>query len=665
MEPFALHRGAFRRAILCNDVRLAVKVYSEMEASGTKSPSLKDILEVKEMVMLQKMLLEASKHQSQGTAASPLPSPSLHRKLLKINSDSLFEAQVQRSYFGKTATQLLVSSYGELFGNVEKAAQAFNYYKMSSEHAKPSLDMYKAMLSLYSKSQQIIPAKALFQELLDEAAVSKESSSSNHPIVLDAHCFSIMVENYAAVGDMEGALGLFEFMMKKTDVPQRCGIYGVFHALIHASSATYTKKHRGHYLPFPSGHSPTSLLQLMSKYKCTPTHPTYSLLMSIYINREERAEAIKLFKKITTDPELNSMAKQTLPLYNTLMNVFADTGDVTNTLKMFDAMSSSLNLTPDGISYNILITAFRRAGMYDECEGVVERMRQSGVPVSSHHYNNLLSCAGKNVPKMMAAYQRYLKQGMVPCVWTFHKLIKTTSLALEGRAVRVNRQLYESLVGTGTGIEVDGEVQYNITPSMQIFESLFMSLTTTANSILHFQGLKKVPFKPTKDEPPFTMTDTINYAIFYFNECVKIHHQPTVGICTRMMSMYIVRDQLDAILKADAAAAATANDVDGEVKAASSSSSPPPCASMKSVMANYSAFFNSNLGVLPDKSTLNVILLHRSKYAPTFGSGLMDKEEKRMELKLIDGIYSSCNGSRELDEDVEARYSTRKALLMK
>merc|ERR1740138_1002773 len=96
----------------------------------------------------------------------------------------------------------------------------------------------------------------------------------------------------------------------------------------------------------------SEVFELLKKRGITPSQVTYGILLDGYINDNQLESAAKIFSHMKSE----GLAMNTV-LFTTLIKGFARAGEVDEAMKVYEQMHKECNVTPDLITFSILIKA--------------------------------------------------------------------------------------------------------------------------------------------------------------------------------------------------------------------------------------------------------------------------------------------------------------------
>lgn len=153
----------------------------------------------------------------------------------------------------------------------------------------------------------------------------------------------------------------------------------------------------------------------------TPSQVTYGILLDGFINQNQLERAAEIFNTMIS----NGGAMNTV-LFTTLIKGFARAGEVDQAMKVYEQMRTERNVTPDLITFSILIKANCDSDRLEEALKLLESMANLNLRPDEVVFNNLLTgCArGSNAKLGKRLYADMLASGIRPSNATFSILIR-------------------------------------------------------------------------------------------------------------------------------------------------------------------------------------------------------------------------------------------------
>lgn len=166
---------------------------------------------------------------------------------------------------------------------------------------------------------------------------------------------------------------------------------------------------------------------------CAPPSRPSARLLTRPSPRQVYNSAIQACSK-TGDPEgalryvsdLRSRGLQpSIVTYNSLLDGFARTGNVTFMLRTFREMKQTAALQPDGRTYSIVINGCARAERVNSAFSVLAMMRRAGLPPNAVTYSTVINACGKanQLNRALETLAEMERDGIRPNVVTWTALI--------------------------------------------------------------------------------------------------------------------------------------------------------------------------------------------------------------------------------------------------
>jgi pentatricopeptide repeat protein len=153
----------------------------------------------------------------------------------------------------------------------------------------------------------------------------------------------------------------------------------------------------------------------------TASQVTYGILLDGYINENQLDKAAEIFNRMIEEGgTMNTV------LFTTLIKGFARAGEVDQAMKVYEQMRTERNVTPDLITFSILIKANCDADRLEEALKLMEVMANLNLRPDEVVFNNLLSgCARQGNSQLgKRLYSDMVDSGIRPSNATFSILIR-------------------------------------------------------------------------------------------------------------------------------------------------------------------------------------------------------------------------------------------------
>jgi len=152
-----------------------------------------------------------------------------------------------------------------------------------------------------------------------------------------------------------------------------------------------------------------------------PSQVTYGILLDGFINENLLDRAVEVFNTM-----ISSGGTMNTVLFTTLIKGFARAGNVGEAMKVYEQMRTGQNVTPDLITFSILIKANCDAYRLEEALKLLEAMAKLKLSPDEVVFNSLLAgCARlSNITLAKRLYSDMLASGIRPSSATFSILIR-------------------------------------------------------------------------------------------------------------------------------------------------------------------------------------------------------------------------------------------------
>jgi pentatricopeptide repeat protein len=163
------------------------------------------------------------------------------------------------------------------------------------------------------------------------------------------------------------------------------------------------------------------LFERMKAKNIAPSQVTYGILLDGCINENQMARAMQVFNDMT-----ESKCPMNTVLYTTLIKGFARANELEEAMKMYREMSKKHGVTPDLITFSILIKANCDNDRLEQALKLLEEMIALGLKPDEVVFNNLIAGCGAlgNAKLGKQLYEDMIKSGVKPSNATFSILIR-------------------------------------------------------------------------------------------------------------------------------------------------------------------------------------------------------------------------------------------------
>jgi pentatricopeptide repeat protein len=166
------------------------------------------------------------------------------------------------------------------------------------------------------------------------------------------------------------------------------------------------------------------LYELMRKRGLTPSQVTYGILLDGCVNNNEVEKAAGVFDLMKREGcPMNTV------LYTTMIKGFAREQKLDEAMRVFRHMQDEKDITPDLITFSILLKANFDAGRLEDALKLVDTMQKMNVKPDEVIFNNLLSGCAKlgNAQLARQLYTDMVASNIKPSTATFSILIRLFS----------------------------------------------------------------------------------------------------------------------------------------------------------------------------------------------------------------------------------------------
>ncbi|GAB4833484.1 hypothetical protein Ancab_031728 [Ancistrocladus abbreviatus] len=321
------------------------------------------------------------------------------------------------------AYNTLIAGYGQK-GRIDEAERLFNQipfdkFKRGSEKRKFERNVvsWNTMIMCYVKVGDILPARALFDQMVERDTVSWNTMISGYVQVSDmeqaSHLFSHMpnpdmfswntiVSGYAQMGNLELALNFFERMPQKNLVSWNTMIAGYENhgRYVGAIKLFLQMQVEGEK---PDRHSLSSVLgacaglvaldlgrqihQLVTKTVIADV-PIKNSLVSMYSRCGAITEARTIFEEVKLQKDVIS--------WNAMIGGYASNGYAAEALELFEAMNR-LRVQPTYITFISVLNACAHTGLVEQGRKYFKSMVSDfGIEPRVEHFAALVDIVGRH-----------------------------------------------------------------------------------------------------------------------------------------------------------------------------------------------------------------------------------------------------------------------------
>jgi len=267
----------------------------------------------------------------------------------------------------------------------------------------PSHKDYGNMVRLASLQGDWKLSLKLLQEMREASTAVNQAGK---PIVeIDSVIYNTSLATCAAAGQVEEARALLEEMERTEGL---------------ADAITYNTLMKG-YAKTGRMEQCFEVFQRLKLQSVAPSQVTYGILLDGFINENQLERAADIFNTMISE----GFALNTV-LFTTLIKGFARAGDVDQAMNVYKQMHGERSVTPDLITFSILIKANCDADRLEEALQLLEVMTQLKLRPDEVVFNNLLSgCTRQaNVKLGKCLYADMIKSGIRPSNATFSIMIR-------------------------------------------------------------------------------------------------------------------------------------------------------------------------------------------------------------------------------------------------
>jgi pentatricopeptide repeat protein len=260
-------------------------------------------------------------------------------------------------------------------------------------HGVPSYRDFGNMIRFASQTSDWVLAMKFLKEM-------KVAATEIEPVI-----YNTVLATCIGAGQMEAARGVMEEAECKqgaTDV------------------ITYNTVMKGYAKAGNMDHC-VEIFEHMKQQGHVPSQVSYGIILDGFINGNQIERAGEIF---------NTMIKEGVPantvLFTTLIKGFTRAGDVDQAMKIYEEMCNDSSVTPDVITYSILIKANCDALRLEVALNLLDDMVKQSLHPDEVLFNNLLTgCAGQKNPILgKRLYADMVASGIRPSNATFSILIR-------------------------------------------------------------------------------------------------------------------------------------------------------------------------------------------------------------------------------------------------
>ncbi|KAJ3064039.1 hypothetical protein HK102_008306, partial [Quaeritorhiza haematococci] len=263
----------------------------------------------------------------------------------------------------------------------------------------PSLMTYRHVIKTFAN----VPLPSRAQQVFDDMC--------EKGVEPDVETYRILIDAYAEARDPKGATLIYEDLLRRSKKDKERRETDPQESdqtipLLEPDRNIYNGLIRAHARCLDAD-SALKVLQDMKERKIQPTNRAYNSILNVYAKTGRKDDAAKLFatmvedSRVRTEPSgrtlrpVNPSCTPDVATFGALINLHAQIGDVEGANKFLDLMiqrsgSAEGKLAPNGIIFNTVMTAHRKAGDVEGFRTCMNRMREWGIEPTANHYANLI-----------------------------------------------------------------------------------------------------------------------------------------------------------------------------------------------------------------------------------------------------------------------------------
>lgn len=163
------------------------------------------------------------------------------------------------------------------------------------------------------------------------------------------------------------------------------------------------------------------LYEHMAKRGISPSQVTYGILLDACVNENELGRASQVFDNMSS-----SGCTMNTVIYTTLIKGFARAGELDRAMEVYEQMRLKRNITPDLITFSILIKANCDGSRVEAALRLLEEMKKFGLKPDEVVFNNLLTGCARQADLELGKrlYKAMTTLGIKPSNATFSIMVR-------------------------------------------------------------------------------------------------------------------------------------------------------------------------------------------------------------------------------------------------
>ncbi|KAJ3190163.1 hypothetical protein HDU85_000454 [Gaertneriomyces sp. JEL0708] len=294
-------------------------------------------------------------------------------------------------------------------GNIERMTQLWE--EMQAHGVKSSAESYNALMRHYTRDLQLKKVEATFQSLL-----AREDLQPNVQTYTQLMIARISHNDIAGALD---AMAEWKARGKKISLTMMTQLLLGYKKTLDIAGME-------------------ACVKMMNDAGFHASRAIYNTRLDAYAKAGQLAKALEILKEMRKEAEAGRLAvTPNVVTFNIIIDMYSKADELDSCLKLFHEMTAA-GIRPDAITYTSLMDAHRRAGHYAGVEKYFNSMKSAGIKPTSASYSVLIETRSseEKVARAVETYQEMLDADVIPRRNVFISLIRAHAKAGDLRGVR-------------------------------------------------------------------------------------------------------------------------------------------------------------------------------------------------------------------------------------
>ncbi|KAI9012960.1 hypothetical protein BC832DRAFT_589927 [Gaertneriomyces semiglobifer] len=294
-------------------------------------------------------------------------------------------------------------------GNIERMTQLWE--EMQAHGVNSSVESYNALMRHYTRDLQLKRVEATFQSLL-----AREDLQPNVQTYTQLMIARISHNDIAGALD---AMAEWKGRGKKISLTMMTQLLLGYKKTLDIAGME-------------------ACVKMMNDAGFQASRAIYNTRLDAYAKAGQQAKALEILKEMRKEADAGRLAvTPNVVTFNIIIDMYSKADELDSCLKLFHEMTAA-GIQPDAITYTSLMDAHRRTGHYTGVEKYFHSMKSAGIKPTSASYSVLIETrtSEETVARAVETYQEMLDADVIPRRNVFISLIRTHAKAGDLRGVR-------------------------------------------------------------------------------------------------------------------------------------------------------------------------------------------------------------------------------------